>query len=81
MCNKKRWTIFSRKVIFLHKDKDHQMRFQKHANYLISSSHACFMVPFSFFILSTMSIIGLRVSINCKDILTSYNKKSLILIL
>jgi hypothetical protein len=74
MCNKKDGLFFPERSYFCIMDKDHQMRFKKHTN-LISSSRVCLMVTFSLFILSTMSIIGLRVSINCKDILTSYNKK------
>ncbi len=41
----------------------------------------CFMATFSSTILSMMSIIILKVSISCKNILDSYNKKSIIIIL
>jgi len=33
------------------RDKDHQMSFKRHKNYLISLNHACFIIAFSSLIL------------------------------
>jgi len=55
------------------------MNFKKHTNYFISWNHACFITTFQSLSYFVMSIIVLKVSINFKDILNSYNKISLIL--
>jgi hypothetical protein len=58
--------------------KDHQMCFKRHTyQNFISSSHVCFVVELLFSIYFVMTIIYLKVPINYKVTLNSYNEINL----
>jgi hypothetical protein len=80
LCNKQDG-LFSSSMSYLHKKQGSPNEFKTHTKHLISSSHFCFMATISSFIVFTMLLKFIRVSMNCKNILNSYNKKLIILIL